>query len=101
MMIAFRRWNTPPSDLDVIPIPEGDWDLLKLLMCKTWKVEQDFNDNGVWQLLWQGKTVLLGEYLYCLYDAARHGEPELSVHSRFGSLKPFRGELVIIDSEVT
>lgn len=93
MIIAFQRWTTSPHSVTMVM--DDDWDVLKLEMCRAWDVEQEFDEHGVWRMLRQGHTVLIGGALYCLFDQERD---EASGQKVFGLFEPGRGTLMVVDT---
>lgn len=66
MRVAFRKSAYFPSRTEAII--ETDWDLLKILMCREWNVEELFDAHCVWERLRDSETVLADGFLYFVYD---------------------------------
>lgn len=93
MIIAFRRWLTPPHSVSMVLDIDGSWDHLKLSMCRAWGVEHTFDDNGVWTLLRNGDTVIVEDQVFCVFNRDwDDGKP-------FNLFEPKDGTLQIIDLE--
>lgn len=82
-MIAFRYWTSAPTMTSMVIEPDGDWDLLKIEMCRAWNVERLFNSHDVWSMLREGHVVLIESALYQVYSDARDDATGLSPFEMF------------------
>lgn len=73
MLIAFQR-TTCAVGVSMITDEDGDWDALKQTMCDKWLVGDQFDRFGVWTLLRETKTVLLGNDVFRVWDTIRQGD---------------------------
>ncbi len=101
MKVAFRKSVLAPHRTEMLAEREGDWDLLKLHMCREWDVERAFDTNYVWELLREGYAVLVSGsddsvngYLFWLYDDWEYGEES---PGKPEAVTLFSGELRLIE----
>lgn len=97
MLIAFRRTLQPPTEIQMVVDVDGNWDRLKVEMCKAWDIEQEFDEAEVWTSLRHGDTVLIDLTLYCVWNRDRHDASGAAPCALFAM---DHGHLVTVDDKM-